>query len=516
MGFCLFNNVAVAAAARDRRARAASRVFVLDWDVHHGNGTAEIFRRRARRAVREHPPVAAVPGHGPARRTRARGDGEGYTINLPVPPGSEEAAVAVADRARRAPRRGRLRATIWCCVSAGFDAHAQDPLANCRLQTGSFAEMAGVRARHARERRGSPVGVVLEGGYNRPVLAECVLRDAAGAGRRGGSRRGRRAREPARRRGSGAGAGRRGAGPRAPEPCTARRRSPRARSPRSGATGRCELASVAQPKNSSAVSYSAGSSSFGSRRASSSGTSTISVPAAPPSARSARRRRPRRPPRRSAWRARGRRPPACRRAARGRGSSRASQSRSAARSPASSVTPIPPRRAWPKASVAVPAPGSAGCPRAASRPRRRPRSRSCARARGGGAGARRPRRCRTAARARGSRRPRPAMPACVAIQPACRPITSTTITRSWDSAVVCRRSIASVTICTAVWKPNGDVGAAEVVVDRLGHAHDRHALAVQAQRHAERVLAADRDQRVDAAGLRACAGSAPSRRLPSA
>ena len=90
-----------------------------------------------------------------------------------------------------------------------------------------------------------------------------------------------------------------------------------------------------------------------------------------------------------------------------------------------------------------------------------------------------------------------------AIQPAWRPITSTTITRLCDSAVVCRRSIASVAICTAVWKPNVKSVPAEVVVDRLRDADDRHAVGRQAPRDAERVLAADRDQRVDALAPRA-------------
>ena len=102
-----------------------------------------------------------------------------------------------------------------------------------------------------------------------------------------------------------------------------------------------------------------------------------------------------------------------------------------------------------------------------------------------------------------------------AIQPAWRPMTSTTITRLCDSAVVCRRSIASVAICTAVWKPNVKSVAAEVVVDRLGHADDRDAvLRVQPGRDAERVLAADRDQRVEPLALEA--SRAPARRRPSA
>src|SRR4030081_2719095 len=91
----------------------------------------------------------------------------------------------------------------------------------------------------------------------------------------------------------------------------------------------------------------------------------------------------------------------------------------------------------------------------------------------------------------------PAIPAWVAIQPACRPMTSTTITRLCDSAVVCRRSIASVTICHGVWKAKRPVGAAEVVVDRLRHADDGDPVPMQAQGDAEGVLPADRYQHVD-------------------
>ena len=82
-------------------------------------------------------------------------------------------------------------------------------------------------------------------------------------------------------------------------------------------------------------------------------------------------------------------------------------------------------------------------------------------------------------------------------------MTSTTITRLCDSAVVCRRSIASVAICTAVWKPNVKSVPGEVVVDRLGHADDVDARLGELAGHAERVLAADRDQRVDAEPARA-------------
>src|SRR6478752_6497750 len=93
----------------------------------------------------------------------------------------------------------------------------------------------------------------------------------------------------------------------------------------------------------------------------------------------------------------------------------------------------------------------------------------------------------------------PAMPLITAIQPVCLPITSQTMTRLCDSAVVCSRSIASVAIVTAVSKPNV-IRAGEIVVDRLRDADDGNAvLLVEARRDTERVLAADRDKRVELA-----------------
>jgi len=170
MGFCLFDNVPIAAELAIREL-GARRVFILDWDVHHGNGTAEAFRARADVLFASIHQSPLYPGTGPLSDVGS-GAGEGYTINLPVPPGSDEqlwlsllehvvlpAAVAFAPD--------------LVLVSAGFDAHAADPLANCRLENGSFAEMA----RHVRDvarAAAIPVGVVLEGGYNQRVLAECV------------------------------------------------------------------------------------------------------------------------------------------------------------------------------------------------------------------------------------------------------------------------------------------------------------------------------------------------------
>jgi acetoin utilization deacetylase AcuC-like enzyme len=146
-------------------------VFVLDWDVHHGNGTAEIFRDRADVLFASIHQMPLYPGTGPLEDAGS-GAGEGYTINLPVPPGSSEPLWLALLEQVVLPAAVAFEPEL-VLVSAGFDAHAQDPLAECRLQTGSFVEMAA-RARGLADTAGIPLGVVLEGGYNRDVLAECV------------------------------------------------------------------------------------------------------------------------------------------------------------------------------------------------------------------------------------------------------------------------------------------------------------------------------------------------------
>jgi acetoin utilization deacetylase AcuC-like enzyme len=170
MGFCLFNNVAVAAefAIREQGAR---RVFILDWDVHHGNGTAEAFRHRPDVLFASIHQAGIYPGSGPLSDVGS-GAGEGYTINLPVPGGSEEDLWLSLVEHIVLGAAGAFAPDL-VLVSAGFDAHRADPLAGCRLETESFAEMA----RHVRDfaaGRGVPLGVVLEGGYEPAALAESV------------------------------------------------------------------------------------------------------------------------------------------------------------------------------------------------------------------------------------------------------------------------------------------------------------------------------------------------------
>jgi len=178
MGFCIFNNVALAAehAIRDL---GAQRVFILDWDVHHGNGTAAAFRTRSDVLFASIHQWGIYPGTG-AFEDVGSGAGEGFTINLPVPGGSEgELWLSLVEQI--ALPAAEAFAPDLVLVSAGFDAHRMDPLAGCELETSSFAELA----RHVRDlaaRLDVPLGVVLEGGYEPITLGECVRETLAALG----------------------------------------------------------------------------------------------------------------------------------------------------------------------------------------------------------------------------------------------------------------------------------------------------------------------------------------------
>ena len=171
MGFCLFDNVAVAAEFAIREL-GIERVFVLDWDVHHGNGTAEIFRRRDDVLFASIHQSGLFPGTGPLGDVGS-GAGEGYTLNLPVPAGSEGGLWLSLLEHVVLPAASAFEPEL-ILLSAGFDAHRLDPLANCRLETADFAAMA-CHLRDLAVRLGAPLGAVLEGGYEPNVLAECAL-----------------------------------------------------------------------------------------------------------------------------------------------------------------------------------------------------------------------------------------------------------------------------------------------------------------------------------------------------
>jgi acetoin utilization deacetylase AcuC-like enzyme len=178
MGFCLFNNVAVAA-EHAIRSRGLERVFILDWDVHHGNGTEEIFGARADVLFASIHQSPLYPGTG-ALADVGSGAGEGFTINVPVPPGSG-GAEWLSLLSHVILRAARAYAPELVLVSAGFDAHAKDPLAGCALETSSFTSIAALVREMARE-LDVPLGVVLEGGYNVEVLCECVTATLATLG----------------------------------------------------------------------------------------------------------------------------------------------------------------------------------------------------------------------------------------------------------------------------------------------------------------------------------------------
>ena len=170
MGFCLFNNVAVAAQhALD--AHRLRRVLVLDWDVHHGNGTNDIFHATSAVLYASIHEAPLYPGTG-AFADRGVGEGEGYTVNLPVVAGSGDALFASLVEHVIVPLALDYGPQL-VLVSAGYDAHAEDPLADCLVTDGGYAMMTGSMRRLA-EQLGVPLGVVLEGGYALGALGRSV------------------------------------------------------------------------------------------------------------------------------------------------------------------------------------------------------------------------------------------------------------------------------------------------------------------------------------------------------
>jgi acetoin utilization deacetylase AcuC-like enzyme len=170
MGFCLFNNVAVAAAHAIAE-RGAERVLVLDWDVHHGNGTEAIFYGSSEVLYASIHQSPLYPGTGAPSDT-GTGEGEGYTVNLPVPPGSGPDEFLSLVQHVVAPIAREFRPGLLC-ISAGYDAHRDDPLANCELDEAAFADMAAAM-RMLGEELGAPVLACLEGGYSLGALAASV------------------------------------------------------------------------------------------------------------------------------------------------------------------------------------------------------------------------------------------------------------------------------------------------------------------------------------------------------
>jgi len=172
MGFCLFNNVAVA--ARDLLAnKRVSRVLIVDWDVHHGNGIQHIFEQDPAVFYYSSHQWPLYPGTGD-RCERGRGAGEGTTLNCPLAPGSGDDAFLGALRDELVPAMERFRPE-FVLVSAGFDAHAEDPLGGLEVSTQAYAEATALLCDLAQTFAKGRLVSALEGGYDLEALAQASM-----------------------------------------------------------------------------------------------------------------------------------------------------------------------------------------------------------------------------------------------------------------------------------------------------------------------------------------------------
>ena len=150
-------------------------MLILDWDVHHGNGTQDIFAARARRAVHVGAPVPVLPGHRRARRRSAWARAAGLTVNCALPAGQGDADYGVVVPRSVPARRAQAFRPDLVLVSAGFDAHARDPLAEMRVTERGFAAMTQRdRASWPTRPAAGKLVLLLEGGYDLPALAGSV------------------------------------------------------------------------------------------------------------------------------------------------------------------------------------------------------------------------------------------------------------------------------------------------------------------------------------------------------
>ena len=171
MGFCLFNTVAIGAHYL-KRLYGARRILIMDWDVHHGNGTQDSFYQDPSVLYISTHQYPYYPGTGAIEEV-GNGKGEGYTVNIPLPAGCgdeeylrvfKEIVIPIADKYQ----------PEWVLVSAGFDPHQHDPLGGMRVTEKGFGIMASMLLELAQKHAAGKIAFLLEGGYNLEALRNSV------------------------------------------------------------------------------------------------------------------------------------------------------------------------------------------------------------------------------------------------------------------------------------------------------------------------------------------------------
>jgi acetoin utilization deacetylase AcuC-like enzyme len=171
MGFCLFNNIAILARYLQKK-HGLEKILILDWDVHHGNGTQHTFYEDASVFYISLHQYPFYPGTGAVTETGS-GCGKGATLNCPMEAGSGDKDYETAFRLRILPKIEKFKPDI-VLISAGFDAHVQDPLANICLTTEFFGWMSERMMEAADKHAKGRLISLLEGGYNLQALPRCI------------------------------------------------------------------------------------------------------------------------------------------------------------------------------------------------------------------------------------------------------------------------------------------------------------------------------------------------------
>ena len=170
MGFCLFNNVAVAAA--HARSRGLARIAIVDFDVHHGNGTQASFYDDPSVLYLSSHQSPYYPGSGAASEV-GEGPGKGFTVNLPLDAGASDADYEAVYQQVVSPILRQFRPDL-ILVSAGFDAHGNDPLGGMRMSADGFGRLTAILAAVADEVCHGRMVTVTEGGYDLPALSDSL------------------------------------------------------------------------------------------------------------------------------------------------------------------------------------------------------------------------------------------------------------------------------------------------------------------------------------------------------